>query len=425
MIGGTKLKKIKYLILVVILLIIIIFTTILIRKNGNDNVYVEIPAVSQTSLEKETMPVSFIQANNLVSDFFAYIAERNENMDNKEAAYNILDKKYADKNNITLDNILNTFSKYKNYSSYSTKEMYTKEINQREGYSNIYVYMKGIIRIGGSTNEIYILMRQDYINSTYSIEFLSEFEYNEIFENSQVEEENFEITDNGFNMLYDILVTDYDICLNHMEDFSDAINNNPEEAYYLLNEEYRNKRFKNINEFEEYINQNLFKNSSFKEYLVNNYENYDQYICKDAYENIYIFTEKYPMQYTVILDTYTLDLPEFLEQYNSTNNQGKTALNIQKIIQALNAKDYTYVYNHLADSFKNNYFKTEEDFEKYAKSTFFSINKAEYGAFSVEGDVNTYEITLTDQTGEKTNQIKFNVIMQLKEGTDFVMSFGS
>ena len=38
-----------------------------------------------------------------------------------------------------------------------------------------------------------------------------------------------------------------------------------------------------------------------------------------------------------------------------------------ELYEALNAKDYKYVYGKLADEFKANYFITYEDFEKYAK----------------------------------------------------------
>ena len=127
------------------------------------------------------------------------------------------------------------------------------------------------------------------------------------------------------------------------------------------------------------------------------------------------------MEYTLILDTYTIDLPEFLEKYNNSTDQQKVALNIDKFMQAINAKDYKYAYNCLADSFKNNYFKTQEEFENYAKENFYSSNNVEYNEFDTQGDVYTYSVILTDkETSEQKNK---TFIVKLEEGTEFVLSF--
>lgn len=51
------------------------------------------------------------------------------------------------------------------------------------------------------------------------------------------------------------------------------------------------------------------------------------------------------MNFTVILDTYTIDLPEFTEKYTKASDEEKVLLNIQKGFTAINDKDYRYVYN--------------------------------------------------------------------------------
>ena len=37
------------------------------------------------------------------------------------------------------------------------------------------------------------------------------------------------------------------------------------------------------------------------------------------------------MQYSVILDTYTIDLPEYIQKYNEATQNGKVALCMNKI----------------------------------------------------------------------------------------------
>lgn len=128
------------------------------------------------------------------------------------------------------------------------------------------------------------------------------------------------------------------------------------------------------------------------------------------------------MDYTVILDTYTIDLPEFLEKYENAKEEDKVILNLQKCFEALNNNDYKYVYNKLDATFKSNNFKTEADFEKYVKTNFFESNNAKSSNGKKQGDLYTYEVTITDKTEKNTKTVKKTFVMRLNEGTDFVMS---
>ncbi len=166
---------------------------------------------------------------------------------------------------------------------------------------------------------------------------------------------------------------------------------------------------------------NLIKSNLVSYMTTTTYEGKTEYICLDQYGNYYIFTENAIMDYTVILDTYTIDLPEFTEKYDNGTEQQKVALNIDKFMQSINAKDYKYAYGCLADSFKNNYFKTQEEFENYARENFYESNTVGYNEFNTQGDVYTYSVILTDKnTGEQKTK---TFIMRLGEGTNFEMSF--
>ena len=94
-------------------------------------------------------------------------------------------------------------------------------------------------------------------------------------------------------------------------------------------------------------------------------------------------------------------------------------MNIQKVFDALNDKDYKYAYSKLADSFKSNYFPTLESFETYAKKTFGTGNSVKYNRFIETANYCTFEISI----GKNKNAITKTIIMKLEEGTDFVMSF--
>ena len=151
-------------------------------------------------------------------------------------------------------------------------------------------------------------------------------------------------------------------------------------------------------------------------------DDYTQYICLDRAGHYYIFRETSPMQYTVILDTYTIDLPEFVEQYNSSSEDKKVQFNIQKFFDAINDGDYSYAYSKLDQTYKNNNFPTQTDFENYMKTNFYAQNKLGYTSYEKNGDLYIYKMVITN--GENSSQtIEKQFVVKLLDGTNFVMSF--
>lgn len=215
------------------------------------------------------------------------------------------------------------------------------------------------------------------------------------------------------------------LLLSYFNKYKENIVNNVEKAYETLDSEYRQKRFGSIDKYKEYISSNydniiLATLDTFKVDTSN--KEYTQYICTDLNKNYYIFRETAIMQYSLILDTYTIDLPEFLQKYNSTNDQGKVALNIQKFMQAIDSKDYNYAYNCLADGFKQNYFNTVDEFKKYAEENFYSRNLVTYTEFKEEGGLYKYTVNINNANYQEEIKTK-TFIVKLNEGTEFEMSF--
>lgn len=215
-----------------------------------------------------------------------------------------------------------------------------------------------------------------------------------------------------------------DLLSTYFNKYKDDIFADLEKAYNTLDEEYRLKKFGSIDNYKTYLQERyqeiaLSKIVSYK--IGDKNDEYTQYVCIDNNGNYYIFKETAIMQYTVMLDAYTIDLPKFLEKYNNGTAQQKVALNIEKFVQAINDKSYNYAYNCLADSFKNNYFRTQEEFETYVKSNFYESNTITYNSFETQGELYTYSVTITNK---ETNEQKTKTfIMQLGEGTEFVLSF--
>ena len=127
------------------------------------------------------------------------------------------------------------------------------------------------------------------------------------------------------------------------------------------------------------------------------------------------------MNYKLYLDDYTVDIEEFLDKYNKANETTKIGMNTDKIIKAINRKDYDYIYKKLDQDFANNNFGSLEGFENYMNQNFNAIYEATYYNSSKENNVYVQPVTL--KVKDSDEQKSLNIIMKLEEGTDFVMSF--
>lgn len=211
----------------------------------------------------------------------------------------------------------------------------------------------------------------------------------------------------------------------YLNDYKNNILNDLDKAYNSLNLEYKEKRFGSIENYKEYINENIEKISqiTLKQYQINSYEEYEEYVCLDQYDNYYIFNVTAVMQYTLKLDTYTLDSEKFINTYNNSNAQEKGMLNIDKFITMINSKDYQAVYSKLDETFKNNNFSTLNDFKNYIKQNLFEYNSVSYDSWSNEGEIYIYQIIISDKTANSRETKNMEIIMKLNSDMDFIMSF--
>lgn len=207
--------------------------------------------------------------------------------------------------------------------------------------------------------------------------------------------------------------------------YIDMIQYDTEEAYNLLDEKYREKRFENFNNYLSYINENKNNiiNNKLQKYTTNYMEDEEkyQYICVDSNEKYFIIIENEILDYSILLDEYTIDISQFIEKYNNSDVQTKVALNIDKFIKGINDKNYNYSYSVLADSFKQNKYQSLNSFIEDVKKNFYDNSTVEYSVFTEQGSNYSYKIILKDSTGENIKNMR--VIMKLGNGTDFKMSF--
>ncbi len=277
-----------------------------------------------------------------------------------------------------------------------------------------------------NSEEKYYKVRVDMENMTYELEEISD----DIYENlSQIklEDDETEIPNKGDNIFEYEAVSNVDMCRKYLEDFRQKELNNPEEAYSMLDEDYRNERFPTFEEFQEYVNscRYMIQYSSLSKYDVEIKDNYTEYILVDNYNNSYTIRTTGIWDYTILLDNYTIKVDTYEEEYNKLSIEQKIQANVYIFLQMINTKDYSHAYELLDETFRNNNFATLEEFKEYVNANFFNynLNTTSDVDISNEGSTYIYETTIRSGAGSAAESKHLTVIMQLNEGTDFVMSF--
>lgn len=331
----------------------------------------------------------------------------------KETVNKLLSQNYINQNRINTENIYDYINLLDEKSQfYPTNIEIIGELSSRT------YKVEGIIQNLEYKNSkrVYFILNIDSLNKTFSVMPVS----NETYQNYN----NLEYLDieNNTTNKYEIEKNDTKaIAIECMSSYKVLTLANPQYTYERMTEEYRNKRFGSFDNYKQYIKDNSQEilDISPQKYMEEN----NEVIIKDQYENIYIFDTKSLINYKVQLDTYTMGTQSFDKSYDNADDAKKVQMNIGKFIQMINRHDYKTSYNCLADSFKNNKMKKEEDFKNFIQKGFFSYNKIEYTDYKEIGNKTyMYKIKIKDLSGKDSKERKATIIMQLLENRKFQMS---
>lgn len=416
-----------HLLLIIILLIVVIGSIWLYLKKSNTEPPVVEPKIGGV-IEKVTDRNNYYMVENCVNKFYSYCASIYENKNPEEEdvikTYNLLDEQYINFKNITQEN-LSTILLPINESAVNIYDMYVS--NQNE-YISVYI-VKGILRevTSKELTNFTIMVKIDKQNGTFSVllqDYIEEkHKDTNVGSNLTIESvNNIEKNKNNIYVLEEITNKTY--ILDLFARYKEEVLYNTELAYESLEEEYKTYKFGTLGKFKEYAEKNKDRHSNMEleQFKVSEEEGDKQYIGIDKDGYYYIFREIELMKYELILDTYTVDLPEFLEKYNAASTVDRVGYNIQKVLDAINCKDYEYVYNKLDLEFKAVNYVTIENFEKAIKDNLFERNEVKKVSSFNEGSTYAFKLTITD-VKDNTKEQDMIVIMQLGEGTNFIMSF--
>lgn len=355
-------------------------------------------------------------------------AQKEIQKESLEAINGVLDETYKEDHENLQNYIVDFHEKYKivgDYNKYVNYDLKIEKLYRKilsEGSSLVWVQAKI------NKKDFNCLIKIDNTNKTYSIfleDYMKKNSYNTNMSGNDIKITEEEIKPNGYNNFINVKATDEYIVSQYFSEYKMKLLNNTNEAYELLNDEYRKKRYNDFEEFKQYteINKNEIKMAEIDKYQTTENDGKKNYVCIDKDEKYYIFTPVSMTEYEVVLDTYTIDLPEFLAKYNKASDEEKVGYNIQKIISAINNNDYKYVSNKLDETFRKNNFETLEKLESYCKENLYETNEILYDSVKKDGDIYIYQTKIKNKKDENAEEKNVDFIMKLEDGTDFVFSF--
>lgn len=411
-------KLVKYMIIIFIIIIILIFILLfLINQNKNSgrnlNQEEKIDADAfEIKPQEELLKVESTQlVFNIKNCIQYYIDYINDN--NYDAVLKVLDKNYVRDINITENNIKQNSTKFlKSF-------IWINEIYQKENTNEQSIYF-----IKGNVLDINTYEYKEELNFTVIIDDANQA-FAVIPEIINDENYNYNLTiqyddENYYNEYIYKNYSEVEIFTEYFNYYKELAINNPEFAFSLLDKDYKEKRFNNSLEiYEEYLSDIDINNVYPDKITVNFNEDSKEYVCIDKKGLYYIFDEISPLVFSLKLDTYTLTSNKFIETYDSSTEDKKVSMNIDKWLNMIRNKDYYNAYNILDETFRGNNFGNVENFKEYVKQNYNDNFTYDFGKVDKYNEIysQTLNFKIEDQEITKT------FIVKLENDRKFILSF--
>lgn len=420
-------KKNIVVLLIIITIIIIIATMITIAKMKKVNMKEreneeilnnEVELGDELGLERNNFKIQeeeYYNIARLVTIYYnqinkgRYIMGNGESFANdetvKKGMYNLLSTQYIENNQITIENLYNHIEDINEAVTFVPTDM---DVEKSEN-TNKYLVTGNIVYMNSDKMvKTRLYVNWDINNETFSIEpQVKSSEINDILKSIEKNDDNHYNEEDYFDA--------EKMCKLKFNNFKLLALRKSEDLYNMLNEEYRNKKFGDYENFKKYVDDNyeMLSKAYLTRYKKEFTDEYNQFVCIDNNNKYYIFRSSNQNFADILLDTYTVDLPEFTEKYEKANDSTKVGYNVERFISAINDKDYKFAYNLLDEVYKRNNMDTLEKFENYVKNNLYENNELQYQSVEKSGNNYIYELSVTDANDEKSSEKSMTIIMKL------------
>lgn len=369
--------------------------------------------------------------------------EEIRNLDSEVSNEDILDirEETSYKGYVIIQKCIGNYIEYSNESNEEKLAAILEKEEKTEKFDEVY-YLKieqiyKIERINDTTyfvettlddKNVYFVINVDYITKSYNIRKSTETEYKNAKENNIDTKylKSIEIKSNDYNKIEDKDLSNEQVMSKYFYNYLQLELTKPEVAFTILEKGYKSQKFGNdINKYKEYIENNKEKlaDTAIVESSVKASDNSTQYTIVDTYGKTYIIKEYKYTDYTIEIQEDNKENEEYLNKYLALSPTEKVEENIKRVYQLIDDKEYESVYNLLDSQFKSSNFATLEQFENYAKETFFEYNVL--GKITIQEQGQNYVIIVPYKDGYSSvaEKREKNFVMRLQENTDFILSF--
>ena len=369
--------------------------------------------------------------------------EEIRNLDSEVSNEDILDirEETSYKGYVIIQKCIENYIEYSNESNEEKLAAILEKEEKTEKFDEVY-YLKieqiyKIERINDTTyfvettlddKNVYFVINVDYITKSYNIRKSTETEYKNAKENNVDTKylQSIEIKSNDYNKIEDKDLSNEQVMSKYFYNYLQLELTKPEVAFTILEKGYKSQKFGNdINKYKEYIENNKEKlsDTAIVESSVKASDNSTQYTIVDTYGKTYIIKEYKYTDYTIEIQEDNKENEEYLNKYLALSPTEKVEENIKRVYQLIDDKEYESVYNLLDSQFKSSNFATLEQFENYAKETFFEYNVL--GKITIQEQGQNYVINVPYKDGYSSvaEKREKNFVMRLQENTDFILSF--
>ena len=369
--------------------------------------------------------------------------EEIRNLDSEVLNEDILDirEETSYKGYVIIQKCIENYIEYSNESNEEKLASILENEEKAEKFDEVY-YLKieqiyKIERINDTTyfvettlddKNVYFVINVDYITKSYNIRKSTETEYKNAKENNVDTKylKSIEIKSNDYNKVEDKDLSNEQVMSTYFYNYLQLELTKPEVAFTILEKGYKSQKFGNdINKYKEYIEDNKEKlaDTAIVESSVKASDNSTQYTIVDTYGKTYIIKEYKYTDYTIEIQENNKENEEYLNKYLALSPKEKVEENIKRVYQLIDDKEYESVYNLLDSQFKSSNFATLEQFENYAKETFFDYNVI--GKITIQEQGQNYVINVPYKDGYSSvaEKREKNFVMRLQENTDFILSF--
>lgn len=425
--------KIIGLILVLVLMVVLVFLSGRQSKNSNSNnddnesisdnndEQLDNSSEQVTSEQERNRLVNVTNTNTYfllkkcVNSYYSSIINEN--------SLAIIDDKAKDEIDVKQIDIL----PYKYIPEFSIDKIYKQEIDWDQDMYVIYYRTEN----GNSYKDAAIIIRMDTENQTFSVypyEYLKKKNYLDLKENDTIDTENLkEIQTSSLNTYTEI--SDIDIATYVTELFTRYkfdLQFDNEKLYENIVPKYKQEKFNTFEEFKNYINEN--KSTLYKEqvtdYKRTKYDNYIEIIGNTNQNRNYVFYVSNIMNYTIELDDYSVMSENKQDNYIQLLPQSKAKYCIDRVIEAINNKDYDFIYDRLNPILKSNYYSNKEDFIKFINQNFFNNNSYEIDEDyqRISSNVYQFNVKINNEEAEEFSYNWVKMSITLNDDTDFTVS---